>query len=173
MKSDIDLQIRLIPVDQINVLNPRGRGKKKFAEIAHNIEKVGLKRPVTVAPAEPKNGNPMYDLVCGQGRLEAYIALGESEIPALVIRGTREDLLLMSLAENIARRQHTTIELMRNPRAQGSRIYLCRDCRQDRLGRHVRERNPDTIGKRRRTASASRTEGAHSRKHRHYNCNVR
>ena len=123
MKSDIDLQIRLIPVDQINVLNPRGRGKKKFAEIAHNIEKVGLKRPVTVAPAEPKNGNPMYDLVCGQGRLEAYIALGESEIPALVIRGTREDLLLMSLAENIARRQHTTIELMREIRVLKDRGY--------------------------------------------------
>jgi ParB family transcriptional regulator, chromosome partitioning protein len=127
MNSDIDLQIRMIRVDQINVLNPRGRGKKKFAQIVDSIEKVGLKRPVTVAPAEPKNGQPMYDLVCGQGRLEAYIAHGETKIPASVIRGTREDLLLMSLAENVARRQHSTIELVREIRVLKDRGYSYAD----------------------------------------------
>jgi ParB family transcriptional regulator, chromosome partitioning protein len=109
MSFDVDLQIRMIPVDQINILNPRGRGKKKFAEIVASIEKLGLKRPVTVAPAVPKNGKPMYDLVCGQGRLEAYIAHGATEIPAQVIQGTKEDLLLMSLAENIARRRQLSL----------------------------------------------------------------
>lgn len=123
MSFDVDLQIRMIPVDQLNTLNPRGRGKKKFAEIAASVKNLGLKRPVTVAPATPKNGKPMYDLVCGQGRLEAYIAHGATEIPAQVIRGPKEDLLLMSLAENIARRQHSTIELVREVRVLKDRGY--------------------------------------------------
>jgi len=76
-----------------------------------------------VAPAVSKDGKPMHDLVCGQGRLEAYIAHGAIEIPALVIQGTKEDLLLMSLAENIARRQHSTIELVREIRVLKDRGY--------------------------------------------------
>ncbi|WP_397570426.1 ParB/RepB/Spo0J family partition protein [Schlesneria sp. T3-172] len=113
MNSDFDPQIRLIPVKQIVVLNPRQRGKTKFAQISANIAKPGLKRPITVSHVEGKNGHAVYNLVCGQGRLEAYIALGEQEIPAVVIDGSKEELLLMSLAENIARRQHSTVELVR------------------------------------------------------------
>lgn len=116
-------QVRVIPVTQINVLNPRDRGRKKFAQITSNIAKLGLKRPVTVAVAEPRGGEPRYDLVCGQGRLEAYRALGQTEIPAIVVEGTREDLLLMSLAENLARRQHSVIELLRHIRVLKDRGY--------------------------------------------------
>ncbi|MDB5335984.1 MAG: ParB/RepB/Spo0J family partition protein [Planctomycetaceae bacterium] len=113
MKFEFELEIRWIPVKQINVLNSRGRSKKKFAQIAANIGKIGLKRPVTVAEADLRNGEQTYDLVCGQGRVESYITLGEEVIPALIIKGSKEDLLLMSLAENIARRQHSTLELLR------------------------------------------------------------
>lgn len=116
-------QVRMIPIAQINVLNPRDRGKKKFSQITENIAQLGLKRPVTVAVAEPKNGDPHYDLVCGQGRLEAYTILGEHEIPAILVEGTREDLMLMSLAENLARRQHSTVELVRNIRILKDRGY--------------------------------------------------
>jgi ParB family chromosome partitioning protein len=106
----------MIPIAQINVLNPRARGKTKFAQITNNIARLGLKRPVTVAAAESKNGEPRYDLVCGQGRLEAYANLGQEVIPALLVEGTREELMLISLAENLARRQHSTVELVRNIR---------------------------------------------------------
>jgi ParB-like chromosome segregation protein Spo0J len=51
--------------------------------------------------------------VCGQGRLEAFLALGESEIPAVVIDASHEDCFVMSLVENLARRQHSPLELMR------------------------------------------------------------
>src|SRR4051812_36511560 len=100
MSVRYDPRIRMIPVRQIAVLNPRGRGRKKFAQIVGNIAKLGLKKPVTVSPAEPKDGEARYNLVCGQGRLEAYLALGQEEIPALVVEGTREELLLIGLAEN-------------------------------------------------------------------------
>ncbi len=114
-------QVRMIPVKRITVLNPRDRGKKKFAQITDNIAKLGLKRPVTVSAAGVRDGEPWYDLVCGQGRLEAYVALGQAEIPALVVEGSREDLLLMSLAENLARRPHSAVELVRDIKAMKAR----------------------------------------------------
>lgn len=105
--------IILIPVSKIHVLNPRERGRNKFQQIAANIGAIGLKKPVTVAIASTKNGETLYNLVCGQGRLEAYIFLGEEEIPCIIAEGTKEELQLMSLAENLARRQHSCIDLVR------------------------------------------------------------
>lgn len=103
--------VRLIPIKQIRILNPRERGKRKFAQIIANIVKLGLKRPVTVAELGEEHGEMVYGLACGQGRLETYIAEGEQFIPAIVVRRTREQLMLMSLAENMARRQRSSIEL--------------------------------------------------------------
>jgi ParB family chromosome partitioning protein len=123
MKLNYDPVVRMIPIEQITVLNPRERGKKKFAQIAANIARLGLKKPVTVAHVEGKNGNARYHLVCGQGRLEAYISLGQKEIPAIVVQGTKEELLLMSLAENLARRKHTAVELVREVRDLKERGY--------------------------------------------------
>lgn len=123
MKANYDPLIRMIPIKQIVVLNPRDRGKYKFAQIIDNIAKLGLKKPVTVALASDRNGDVRYDLVCGQGRLEAYVALGQEQIPALVVEGSKEELLLMSLAENLARRQHSTVELVREIKALKERGY--------------------------------------------------
>ncbi len=114
--------VQMIPVDQINVLNPRSRNKIVFQTIVSNISNLGLKRPITVARrAESSDGKP-YDLVCGQGRLEAFIALGQAEIPAIVREASKEDCFLMSLVENVARRQIRPLELLReisNLRARG------------------------------------------------------
>jgi ParB family chromosome partitioning protein len=103
--------VQQIPLDQINVANPRVRNRKTFEGIVRNIEQLGLKRPITVTKRSTPDGAG-YDLVCGQGRLEAYRELGQREIPALVIDATEEDSLVMSLVENIARRQHRAIDLL-------------------------------------------------------------
>lgn len=100
-----------IPVDRINVVNPRLRNQRIFKEIVANIEQLGLKRPITVTRRVDPDG-PRYDLVCGQGRLEAYQALGQQEIPALVVDADVEDCLVMSLVENCARRRHRAIDLL-------------------------------------------------------------
>jgi len=107
-----DNQVHLIPLDQITILNPRLRGKFKFKQIVDNIARLGLKKPITVARNQSALPQEEYFLVCGQGRLEAYRVLGEAEIPAIIIQGSREDFLLMSLAENLARRQHSPVELV-------------------------------------------------------------
>ncbi len=113
MTNDRRRKIEMIPIDRITVINPRSRGKEKFKQIVTNISNLGLKRPVTVARRKTRGGDPQYDLVCGQGRLEAYQLLGQSEVPAFVIEASKQDLLLMSLAENLARRTHTSLELMK------------------------------------------------------------
>jgi ParB family chromosome partitioning protein len=117
------MTVQMIPIGQINVVNPRTRGQVKFKVFVNNIAKLGLKRPITVAPRKSRDGEAKYDLACGQGRLEAYRALGQSEVPAIVIEANREDLLLMSLVENLARRRHTSIELAEEIRAMRERGY--------------------------------------------------
>jgi ParB family chromosome partitioning protein len=111
MTEKTDLLVRLIPIENIQVVNPRDRGQCKFRQIVANIGKLGLKKPITVCPREGRNGHTRYDLVCGQGRLEAYKALGQDTVPALIIHVTPENLMLMSLTENLARRRHTAFEL--------------------------------------------------------------
>lgn len=103
-------EIRMVPVDAITVVNPRARNKRVFQELVSSIELLGLKRPITVTP---RAGSRRYDLVCGQGRLEAFVALGQTEIPAVVIEASEDDCFIMSLVENLARRTHTPLELVR------------------------------------------------------------
>jgi ParB family chromosome partitioning protein len=103
--------VEMVSIDRITVINPRVRNKKIFKQITSNIAELGLKRPITVTRREDTDG-PRYDLICGQGRLEAYQVLGQREIPALVVEADTEDCLVMSLVENVARRQHRAIDLL-------------------------------------------------------------
>lgn len=107
--SDPVPEIRMVPVDLITILNPRVRNKRIFQELVDSIAHLGLKKPITVSQ---RAGKTRYDLVCGQGRLEAFIALGQSEIPAIIVEASEEDCYVMSLVENLARRQHSPLELV-------------------------------------------------------------
>jgi ParB family chromosome partitioning protein len=113
-------EVRLIPIARIAVLNPRARNRRVFNELVSSIQRLGLKKPITVAQRPGQDG---YDLVCGQGRLEAFVALGETEISAVVVEASEEDCFVMSLVENLARRQHSPLELMRQIGALKERGY--------------------------------------------------
>jgi ParB family chromosome partitioning protein len=104
------------------VVNPRVRSTTTFKEIIENIGEIGLKRPITVRRREGDSGRE-YDLVCGQGRLEAYATLGQTDIPAVVIDASPADCLLMSLVENCARRQHSALDLLRDIEGLSRRGY--------------------------------------------------
>ena len=112
MRKERTTTIELIPIEQIAVVNPRARGKVKFKQIIDSIANLGLKKPITVAPRRTRNGAPKYDLVCGQGRLEAFQVLGQARVPAFVVQASKDELMLMSLAENLARRVRSAPELM-------------------------------------------------------------
>ncbi len=109
MAKDADVQ--MVPVDKIHVTNPRNRNRRKFELILASIAEIGLKRPIKVSPRKQADAVFEYDLVCGQGRLQAFIELGQTEIPAFVEDLPREERLIMSLVENIARRTPRMLEM--------------------------------------------------------------
>ena len=111
-----------IPVGLIDIINPRERNQKTFKEMIASIKALGLKKPITVTPRHDGNVE-RYSLVCGQGRLEAFMALGQSTIPAMVIEASDEDALIISLVENIARRQPRPMDILQGIRILKERGY--------------------------------------------------
>jgi ParB family chromosome partitioning protein len=106
-------EVQLIPIDSIRILNPRHREQKKFQAIVQSIKNLGLKKPIKVSLRNAAEGaEPGYDLVAGQGRIEACMVLGFKEIPAIVVAVSKEDRLLMSLVENMARRFPAPMDLI-------------------------------------------------------------
>jgi ParB family chromosome partitioning protein len=112
-----------IPLDDIVVLNPRTRSKRLAADLKRSIQALGLKRPITVRRSADRG----YELVCGQGRLEAYRELGFETIPAVIVDAAVEDSMIMSLVENLARRNQSSLELMREVRDLRTRGYSITD----------------------------------------------
>lgn len=115
--------IELIPIDRIALLNPRGRNRRVHRDIIDSVESVGLKRPITVARRKLSGGGERYDLVCGEGRIEVYQALGQTQIPAIVLELSEEDCLIRSIVENVARPLHRGVDLMREIGAMRKRGY--------------------------------------------------
>jgi ParB family chromosome partitioning protein len=130
-----DQEIVRIPISEIRVVNPRSRNKVRFEAIVTSIAAVGLKRPITVARRDPARDGTAYDLVCGQGRLEAFIKLGEKSIPAVILAASLEDQYLMSLVENSARRPPSNLGLLHEVRALKDRGYSADEISQ-KLGLH-------------------------------------
>lgn len=115
--------IHVIPVERIRIANPRSRNREMFAAMIDSIASVGLKRPITVRECGRDQDGPRYDLICGQGRLEAVVALGERTIPALIENTTEADAYLRGLIENMARRKHTNRDLLTAIRILEDRGY--------------------------------------------------
>lgn len=112
MTVEAGQQVSWIPISSITVPNPRVRDRRIFQEIVENIATIGLKRPITVTRS--KADEQSYELVCGQGRLEAFQALKQEKVPALIVAADEESCLIASLVENCARRQHTALDLLRD-----------------------------------------------------------
>jgi ParB family chromosome partitioning protein len=116
--------IERIPIAEIHIANPRSRSQGKWQMIVANVREVGLKKPITVVRRmEPGEDGKQFDLVCGQGRVEAFVALGETTIPAVITEASREDQFLMSLVENIARRPPSNRDIIREVRTLRERGY--------------------------------------------------
>lgn len=112
--------IREVPIAHVEVLNPRERNQRVFHELVESIRLLGLKKPITVTARSTAAGE-RYVLVCGQGRMEAFKALGQTKIPAQVIEASDDDAFVMSLVENIARHTPRTLELLETIRSLRTR----------------------------------------------------
>ena len=112
MKTPDKQEVQMIPIDKIRVINSRERDRAKHEQIKESIATVGLKKPIQVSRRrETDEGG--YDLVFGEGRLKAFVALGATEIPAIVVDLPKDERLLRSLVENMARRHSNHSALIR------------------------------------------------------------
>jgi ParB family transcriptional regulator, chromosome partitioning protein len=118
-----DEEIHLIEIAQVFVANPRTRNPVKFQALVASIESLGLKKPITVCPRPTATGPFQYELICGQGRMEACQTLGKSMIPAIFADVPRERQYLMSLIENVARRPPSNRALLLEVRSLVDRGY--------------------------------------------------
>jgi len=112
IRSMAQRDYRMVPVDQIQVVNSRKREKKQFDENVRSIDQVGLYKPILVNRRNRK-ATGMYELICGEGRLLAHIRLGKSHIKADIWDIDERQAHLMTLGENIARTPPQTIEFAR------------------------------------------------------------
>ena len=109
VRSAKERRIAMIPVDAIVVVNPRNRDEKLFEKTVRSIDKVGLQKPICVNKRNyEKTGK--YELVCGEGRLEAHRRLGKTHIDAEIINVDEGKALLMGLAENLTRTKKDIME---------------------------------------------------------------
>ena len=116
-------EVPSIPIAQIRIVNPRVRSKVTFDQIVASISALGLKNPIIVSERAPDQDGTKYDLVCGQGRIEALLSLGQIEIPAMIVEANHEDQFLMSLVENIARRAPSELGLVKETKSLLDRGY--------------------------------------------------
>lgn len=77
--------IERVPIAQIRVLNPRSVSRGESQVIVASIREVRLKKPISVVRREEPDGDgKQFDLVCGHGRIEAFVVLGETTILAVI-----------------------------------------------------------------------------------------
>ncbi|MBB6125378.1 plasmid partitioning protein RepB C-terminal domain-containing protein [Sphingobium subterraneum] len=112
MAEDSSEDVVMVPLDRVTVLNPRTRDQRQHADIVENINTIGLKRPITVRQRQGADGLPCYDVICGEGRLEAFRQLKQELVPVIIRDASEEDCLIMGLVENLARPHHRPIDLM-------------------------------------------------------------
>lgn len=100
--------MREIPVDRIRT-NPRQSrqvfDQERLAELAASIEEVGLVQPVVV-----RQSGDGYELISGERRLRAFLALGRSRIPAVVREMPEVEAAMAVLIENIQRENLNPLE---------------------------------------------------------------
>ena len=80
MPSSTALLVRNIPLDLIDVLNPRARSRRGFQDIVDSIAAVGLKRPITVAERTDRTECVMI-LSAGRDALRHFANLARPRYP--------------------------------------------------------------------------------------------
>lgn len=99
----------MVHVDSIspNRLQPRTAfDEEKIRELADSIQKQGVIQPLIVAP----KSNGGYELIAGERRLRASRAIGLERVPVIIKTVDEEEMLALSLVENIQREDLNPIE---------------------------------------------------------------
>jgi len=101
-------QVTIVPTEKVrpNSLQPRRHyDEHKLAELKDSIKEKGILQPVLVR----ENGGE-YEVVAGERRLRAAMALGLTEIPVIIKDLSNAEALVIALIENIQREELNPIE---------------------------------------------------------------
>lgn len=101
-----------IPIEQIKVINSRKRDDEQFKLNVQSIQSIGMQMPVRVND-KFLEASGFYELICGEGRVNAHIELKLATIEAEIVTCSRKQAYLESLVENIARGAPGTMEFAR------------------------------------------------------------
>ena len=91
-------EVHLVPLDLIDTPEQIRKefDQESIDHLAKDIEARGLLQPILLNPAGER-----FQLIAGERRLRAVKLNGATGIPALIVKTTTENALLMQLAENI------------------------------------------------------------------------
>jgi ParB family chromosome partitioning protein len=93
---------------ETNPFQPRSAfDEKEMSELAISIQEQGIIQPVTVR----KTGPEKYQLITGERRCRAAKIAGLTEIPAFIRLANDEQMLEMSIVENIQRQDLNPLEI--------------------------------------------------------------
>lgn len=93
-------EVKLVPVDLIDTpAQIRTEfDQESIEDLAADIQERGLLQPVLLNPIGDR-----YQLIAGERRLRAVKIYGNTSIPALLVKASPDQMLLMQLAENVQR----------------------------------------------------------------------
>jgi ParB family chromosome partitioning protein len=109
-----DVSLQEIDVDAIKFFVRRSRSPGAYSRLKDSIKELGLKQPIHVKDISdwprsdrrrPDGGEYHYELICGQGRLQAFRDLRFSRIPAIIIDVPETEIVGRFLAENVMRKK--------------------------------------------------------------------
>jgi ParB family chromosome partitioning protein len=101
-------EVLRLALDQIRAGPHQPRGdfdETRLAELAASIKETGVLQPIIVRP-----GATGYEIVAGERRFRAAKLSGLTEIPAIVRRYSDDEVLVLSLVENIQRQDLNAID---------------------------------------------------------------
>lgn len=107
-EGQISTQPLLVDVEKIvaNKAQPRKIFKEKdLLELSESIKENGVIQPIVVVEKEG-----MFEIVAGERRYRATRLAGLNKIPVIVKRGTKKDILVMSIIENVQRSDLNCVE---------------------------------------------------------------
>jgi ParB family chromosome partitioning protein len=113
--------IALIPVDEVKFFVRRARATGPYSRLKESIKEMGLKIPISVRNIstlprverrrqDGSGGTYKYELICGQGRLQAFRDLGLKDIPAVIHDISEVEIVGRFLAENVMRKKLSWVE---------------------------------------------------------------
>jgi ParB family chromosome partitioning protein len=101
-------KVQNIPTDKIrpSIFQPRKRfADDRLKELAESISEKGVIQPILV-----RKNQDGYEIIAGERRYRAVTSLGHKDIPAIIKNVSDEDLLEISIIENVQREELNKIE---------------------------------------------------------------